>query len=123
MVISAQHEDLPDSFIIEIEAAKVQHLLNEFNNDFNLMAQHLKIMNKRMVLLNPVSIFYKYHQSYSNLYSYRNLLPSKKEKKDPMMNKKVLQKDKKQTKQRSLMPLTLTARIQKQKMQKDKKNQ
>ena len=56
-MISAQHEDLPDSFIIEIEAAKVQHLLNEFNNDFNLMAQHLKIMNKRMVLLNPVSIF------------------------------------------------------------------
>ena len=57
-MISAQHEDLPDSFIIEIEAAKVQHLLNEFNNDFNLMAQHLKIMNKRMVLLNPVSIFF-----------------------------------------------------------------
>jgi len=52
-VISAQHEDLPDSFIIEIEAAKVQHLLNEFQNDFNLMADHLKIMNKRMVLLNP----------------------------------------------------------------------
>ncbi len=56
LVISAQHEDLPDSFIIEIEAAKVQHLLNEFNNDFSLMAQHLKIMNKRMVLLNPVNI-------------------------------------------------------------------
>ena len=53
LVISAQHEDLPDSFIIEIEAAKVQHLLNEFTNDFSLMARHLKIMNKRMVLLNP----------------------------------------------------------------------
>lgn len=55
LVISAQHEDLPDSFIIEIEAAKVQHLLSEFLNDFSLMASHLKIMNKRMVLLNPVS--------------------------------------------------------------------
>ena len=53
LVISAQHEDLPDSFIIEIEAGKVQHLLNEFSNDFSLMANHLKIMNKRMVLLNP----------------------------------------------------------------------
>jgi len=53
LVISAQHEDLPDSFIIEIEAAKVQHLLSEFGNDFSLMATHLKIMNKRMVLLNP----------------------------------------------------------------------
>jgi hypothetical protein len=55
LVISAQHEDLPDSFIIEIEAAKVQHLLSEFLNDISLMASHLKIMNKRMVLLNPVS--------------------------------------------------------------------
>ena len=55
LVISAQHNDLPDSFIIEIEASKVEHLMKEFNNDFSLMAAHLKIMNKRMVLLNPVS--------------------------------------------------------------------
>lgn len=48
--------ELPDSFIIEIEAGKVEHLMNEFNNDFSQMAAHLKIMNKRMVLLNPVSI-------------------------------------------------------------------
>jgi len=27
--------------------------LNEFKSDFNLVAQHLKIMNRRMVLLNP----------------------------------------------------------------------
>lgn len=44
---------MPDSFIIEIESQKVQHLLNEFNADFYQMACHLKIMNKRMVLLNP----------------------------------------------------------------------
>lgn len=56
LVISAQHTELPDSFIIEIEFSKVDHLINEFNNDFSLMADHLKIMNKRMVLLNPVSI-------------------------------------------------------------------
>jgi len=29
-VISAQHTELPDSFIIEIENSKVQHLINEF---------------------------------------------------------------------------------------------
>jgi len=29
---------LPDSFIIEIEAGKVEHLFNEFANDFELMA-------------------------------------------------------------------------------------
>jgi len=54
-VISAQHTELPDSFIIEIENSKVQHLISEFQNDFFMMAEHLKIMNKRMVLLNPVS--------------------------------------------------------------------
>ena len=55
LVISAQHIQLPDSFIIEIESDKVDHLIGEFQNDFLLMANFLKIMNKRMVLLNPVS--------------------------------------------------------------------
>ena len=55
LVISAQHVELPDSFIIEIEAPKVGQLIQEFGHDFNHMANFLKIMNKRMVLLNPVS--------------------------------------------------------------------
>ena len=55
LVISAQHMELSDSFIIEIESMKVQHLINEFGQDFANMATYLKIMNKRMVLLNPVS--------------------------------------------------------------------
>jgi len=57
LVISAQHTELADSFIIDIENMKVNHLINEFMNDFEVMANHLKIMNKRMVLLNPVSFF------------------------------------------------------------------
>lgn len=57
LVISAQHMELPDSFIIEIENKKVEHLILEFENNFDYMADHLKIMNKRMVLLNPVSVF------------------------------------------------------------------
>jgi hypothetical protein len=61
-VISAQHLELPDSFIIEIESMKVQHLINEFGNDFANMATFLKIMNKRMVLLNPVSNLLKIKQ-------------------------------------------------------------
>lgn len=43
-----------DSFVIEIQSSKVQQLVNEFDGDYGLMAEHLKIMNKRMVLLNPV---------------------------------------------------------------------
>ena len=38
LVISAQHMELPDSFIIEIENSKVDHLISEFGNDFGLMA-------------------------------------------------------------------------------------
>jgi hypothetical protein len=42
--------------VIEIRGAdKVDALINkEFGGDFEQMANHLKIMNKRMVLLNPV---------------------------------------------------------------------
>lgn len=43
----------PESFVIEIEPQKVAVLLNEFRNDASLLASHLKIMNNRMVLLNP----------------------------------------------------------------------
>lgn len=45
----------PESFIIEIEKEKVEGLLNEFDGDLSWLAQHLKLMNKRMVLINPVS--------------------------------------------------------------------
>ena len=45
----------PESFIIEIEKDKVEGLLNEFDGDLSWLAQHLKLMNKRMVLINPVS--------------------------------------------------------------------
>lgn len=41
--------------MIEIQEGKVHQLVNEFGGDYALMAEHLKIMNKRMVLLNPVS--------------------------------------------------------------------
>ena len=55
LIISAQHTERSDSFVIEIQSDKVGALINEFKDDYGLMAEHLKIMNKRMVLLNPVS--------------------------------------------------------------------
>lgn len=58
MIISAYHQELNDSFVIEISESKVHQLVNEFGGDYSLMAEHLKIMNKRMVLLNPVTILY-----------------------------------------------------------------
>ena len=74
LVISAQHEELPDSFIIEIEAAKVDHLVNEFGQQYDVMANHLKIMNKRMVLLNPVSLSLIQFKFNDLLIFHRNLL-------------------------------------------------
>lgn len=58
LVMTAQHQErAAESFVIEIRGPdKVDGLVNrEFGGDFELMASHLKIMNKRMVLLNPVS--------------------------------------------------------------------
>ena len=54
--MSAQHTEKTDSFVIEIQPDKVEALINEFKGDYALLAEHLKIMNKRMVLLNPVRI-------------------------------------------------------------------
>jgi hypothetical protein len=56
--MTAQHlERRGESFVIEIRGAdKVAQLIGkEFGNDLHLMASHLKVMNRRMVLLNPVS--------------------------------------------------------------------
>lgn len=52
-MISAQSQNGPESFIIEIQPDKIEGLLAEFNSQFPLMADHLKLMNNRMVLLNP----------------------------------------------------------------------
>jgi hypothetical protein len=56
LVMTAQHiERASESYVIEIRGQdKVDTLLNrEFERNFVNMAHHLKIMNRRMVLLNP----------------------------------------------------------------------
>ena len=55
LVISAQRVEGPESFIIEIESSKVQGLLHEFEGDYSFLAQFLRLQDKRMVLINPVS--------------------------------------------------------------------
>lgn len=62
LIVTAQHmQRLEISFVIEIGADKLGGLLPEFasvgaSQQYSYMADHLKIMNSRMVLLNPVSI-------------------------------------------------------------------
>ena len=56
LVISAQRIEGPESFIIEIEKSKVNGLLQEFEGDMSYLAQFLRLQDKRMVLINPVSL-------------------------------------------------------------------
>lgn len=55
LVVEARHQQAPDKYKIEIAAEKVQSLTKEFGDDFEFMSSFLKILNRRMVLLNPVS--------------------------------------------------------------------
>lgn len=43
----------PESFLIEIERSRLQHLLQVFQDDYGYLAKHLRLMNERMVLVNP----------------------------------------------------------------------
>lgn len=53
LVVTAKHTTKIDNFVIQIGADKVEQLVGEFGSDYTSMAAHLKIMNRRMVLLNP----------------------------------------------------------------------
>jgi len=53
-MITAQHLERDDHYVIEIPASKVEGMTAEFENDYAAMAANLKILNRRMVLLNPV---------------------------------------------------------------------
>jgi len=53
MVITANQLGGTESYIIEIEGAKVAQLMDVFEGQFDGLIDHLKILNDRMVLVNP----------------------------------------------------------------------
>ena len=53
MVITAIHVGGPESFVIEIEGSRVSQLMDVFGGDYQHLSNHLKLMNDRMVLVNP----------------------------------------------------------------------
>ena len=57
LFIAAYDLESPESLLIELPEKKAQEILNEFQNDYEGMANSLQVMNKRLVLLNPVSYF------------------------------------------------------------------
>jgi hypothetical protein len=62
LFIAAYDVESPESLLIELNENKAEEIMKEFSNDYETMASCLKIMNRRLVLLNPVSVisFLKY---------------------------------------------------------------
>ena len=58
LFIAAYDVESPESLLIELPEKRAQEILKEFNNDYEAMASSLQVMNKRLVLLNPVSVNY-----------------------------------------------------------------
>ena len=58
LFIAAYDVESPESLLIELPERRAQDILNEFQNDYESMASSLQVMNKRLVLLNPVSILF-----------------------------------------------------------------
>ena len=55
LFIAAYDVESPESLLIELPERKAQDILKEFNGEYEQMASSLQVMNKRLVLLNPVS--------------------------------------------------------------------
>lgn len=56
LFIAAYDVESPESLLIELNENKAEEIMKEFSNDYETMASCLQIMNRRLVLLNPVSI-------------------------------------------------------------------
>ena len=57
LFIAAYDVESPESLLIELIESKAEEIMKEFNNDYENMASCLQIMNRRLVLLNPVILF------------------------------------------------------------------
>ena len=65
LFIAAYDVESPESLLIELNENKAEEIMKEFSNDYETMASCLQIMNRRLVLLNPVS-FYLLYNTYRN---------------------------------------------------------
>ena len=59
LFIAAYDVESPESLLIELPEKRATDILKEFANDYESMASSLQVMNKRLVLLNPVSTQHK----------------------------------------------------------------
>lgn len=52
--IAAYDVESPESLLIELPEKRAQDILKEFNNDYEQLASALQVVQRRLVLLNPV---------------------------------------------------------------------
>jgi hypothetical protein len=55
LYVAAYDVESPESLLIELSEKKAQEILAQFQNDYEKMATSLNVINKRLVLLNPVN--------------------------------------------------------------------
>ena len=55
LYIAAFDVETDESLLIELPQKKAQEIIREFNQDYEQLASSLQVLNKRLVLLNPVS--------------------------------------------------------------------
>lgn len=55
LFIAAFDMETDESLLIDLPQKKAQEILREFNQDYEQLASSLQVINKRLVLLNPVS--------------------------------------------------------------------
>jgi hypothetical protein len=75
LFIAAYDVESPESLLIELPERRAQDILTEFQNDYESMASSLQVMNKRLVLLNPVSIKILFYLFYRNLSTKKDSVP------------------------------------------------
>ena len=63
MFIAAFDVETDESLLIELPSKKAKEILDEFSQDYEQLASSLQVINKRLVLLNPVSHFYYFTDS------------------------------------------------------------
>ena len=52
-IVAANKSKHSEHYIIELESEKGEEILAEFNNNFETISSNLKVISRRLVLLNP----------------------------------------------------------------------
>jgi len=58
LLIAGIDKESPESYLIELPTKRAEDILAQFDHSYERVAESLQVVNRRLVLLNPVSAFY-----------------------------------------------------------------